>query len=573
MEPDRQTQDRGTSDDTPRAALVNSLAKDEKQPEYEPESMKLWTIMLGLYLSVFLVALVNDKSENLKRRTQADITFQDRTIISTAIPQITNQFGSIQDIGWYGSSYMLTAASSSLVFGRVYKFYSTKWVFLGSMVVFEVGSALCGAAPNSISLIVGRAIAGLGSSGIFTGGMMIIVQLIPLHKRPIYYSIVGAVFGFSSIIGPLLGGAFTDRSTWRWCFYINLPIGALAMLAMVLLLRTETTNEEPVTLSAINRLDPIGTLCFVPSIVCLVLALEWGGTTYPWSNPKVIGLLVTSIVLFIAFCIVQVIKPDTATVPVRIITQRSIISGVLYMLMITGSMMVIIYFLPIWFQAVKGSSAIHSGISTIPVVLSLVLFSILSGGFTQRIGYYVPSMILSPILAATGAGFMTTFTLSTSHPSWIGFQCLYGFGIGTALQTSSLAAQTVLHRNDISTGMALMFFGQQLGGAIFVAVAQNVFTSGLLYKLTGIPGLDPEMILHAGTTALRTVVPAQDLSIVVDAFNYSITRTFFVAVGLSAGTLPAALIMEWNDIREKGENGKQGSGVNVEAAEVHDAKV
>ena len=346
------------------------------------------------------------------------------------------------------------------------------------------------------------------------------------------------------------------------------------MLAMTLLLRTDTTTEESATLSAaINRLDPIGTLCFIPSIVCLVLALEWGGTTYPWSDPKVIGLLVTFIVLFIAFCIVQVIKPDTATVPVRITTQRSIIGGVLYMLMITGSMMVIIYFLPIWFQAVNGSSAIHSGISTIPVVLIPVVFSLLSGGFTQRIGYYVPSMILSPIFAATSVGLMTTFTPATSHPSWIGFQCLYGFGIGTALQTYSLAAQTVLHRSDISTGMALMFFGQQLGGAIFVAVGQNIFTSVLLSKLTGVPGVDTEMILHVGTTDLRTVVPARALSTVVDAFNYSITRTFFVAVGLSAGTLPAALMMEWKDIREKGGNGKQEAIVNVEAAEVHYTKV
>jgi MFS family permease len=446
---------------------------------------------------------------------------------------------------------MLTGASSTLVFGKIYKFYSIKNGFLKSILVFEIGSAICGAAPNSVALIIGRAIAGLGSSGIFTGGMMIIVPLIPLRKRPIYYSLFGAVFGISSVLGPLLGGAFTDKVSWRWCFYINLPIGGFTALAIIFFLHIDTTKSEKLTLvQEINRLDPIGTFFFIPSIVCLVLALQWGGTTYSWSAPKIIGLLVTFAVLFLAFWLVQILKPDTATVPIRVVAQRSIAGGVLFLFTLTGSLMVVVYFLPIWFQAVKRDSAVQSGISLFPLVISLVVMSILSGGLTQRIGYYVPSMLASPILTSVGAGLLYTLTPTSNHPRWIGYQCLYGFGIGMALQTSSLAAQAVLSRSDISTGMALNFFAQQLGGAIFVPVAQNIFASCLVSRLNGVAGFDPQVIFNTGATELNNVVSAQDMSVVVSAFNLGATRAFLVAVGLSAGTLPAALMMEWKDIRK-----------------------
>jgi len=169
----------------------------ESQIEY-PSGLKLAIIMASLYFAMFLVAL-------------------DRTIIATAIPRITDTFNSIDDIGWYGSAYLLTACGFILIYGRFYTFYSTKWVFLSGIFLFEVGSAVCGAAPTSNALIVGRAIAGFGSSGIITGAITIMVNTIPLHKRPMFQGFFGAVFGVASVAGPLLGGAFTDsKATWRW---------------------------------------------------------------------------------------------------------------------------------------------------------------------------------------------------------------------------------------------------------------------------------------------------------------------------------------------------------------------
>jgi MFS family permease len=165
---------------------------EDAEKNYQPKSLKFWIILIGMYLSIFLVAL-------------------DRLIIATAIPKITDEFNSIADIGWYGSAYMLAAACFFPISGRVYQLYSTKWVFIISLIIFEAGSALCGAAPSSIAFIIGRAIAGLGSAGIFTGGMMIIIPLIPLRKRPVYTSLFGTMFGISSVLGPLVGGAFTDK--------------------------------------------------------------------------------------------------------------------------------------------------------------------------------------------------------------------------------------------------------------------------------------------------------------------------------------------------------------------------
>ena len=478
--------------------------------------------------------------------------FQDRTIIATAIPTITDDFHSLGDVGWYGSAYMLTGCCFQLLFGRIYTFYSPKTVYLSAIGCFEIGSAICGAAPNSTVFIVGRAIAGLGSSGVFSGAIIIIVNTVPLHKRPILQGLVGAIFGIASVAGPLLGGAFTSNVSWRWCFYINLPIGGLAMLILFFILHLPPPKNAGQTLwQQFVQLDPIGTALFMPGIICLLLALQWGGSTYPWSDGRIIALLVLFIVLIAGFIGVQVWRQDKGTVPPRIVTQRSIAAGMWSQFTVGSAMMTMIYYLPIWFQAIKNVSAVESGIMQLPLILGLVVASISAGICVSKIGYYTPFMIANSVIMSIGAGLITTFTPSTGHAEWIGYQVIFGFGLGLGMQQASLAAQAVLQRKDVPTGISLIMFCQQLGGAVFVSVGQNVFANKLVEGLGAIPGFDAKSIVTVGATELRQHVPPQSLSEVILAYNGALVTTYRAALGMSCISIIGALTMEWKNIKPK----------------------
>ncbi|KAL9075033.1 MAG: hypothetical protein Q9157_004168 [Trypethelium eluteriae] len=519
----------------------------DAEKNFNVRSPKFWIIIIGIYVSIFLVAL-------------------DRMIIATAIPSITDEFHSIEDIGWYGSAYMLTGAIFNPLFGRIYQLYTTKSVFLLSVVIFEAGSALCGAAPSSTSFIVGRAIAGIGAAGIFCGSMIIVISLVPLRRRPMFNSVFGMAFGVSSVLGPLIGGAFSDdaKLTWRWCFYINLPVGGFTIMAMLLFLHLESPPREQLSLlNQLKRLDPLGLFFFIPSMICLILALQWGGSTYPWSAPQIIGLLVTFAITFVMFLVVEVLMPETAMAPTRVVLNRSVGGSMLLMLLLAGGMMSVTYYLATWFQAVQGKSATEAGIRTIPMVTSFVVFAIPVAIFIQKVGYYVPAMLLSPILCAVGSGLLSTLTPSAGASHWIGYQVLYGLGIGAGFQTSTLASQNVLSRADVPLGMALMFFMQQLGGSIFLSVGQNIFSSKLVDNLAGVAGLDPKIIINTGATALRGIVPPSELGTVINAYSYALTRVFILAAALSACTILGALMVEWKSIKSKksetSETAKAGS--------------
>lgn len=522
----------------------NQLSKVSSEPAYPPTSKAL-VIIGGLMLVLFLVAL-------------------DRLIIGVAIPSITDEFDSLGDVGWYGSAYLLTSCAFMLLMGKIYTFVSPKWVYLSSLVVFEVGSAVCGAAPNSTALIIGRAIAGLGNAGLFQGAVVIIVYIVPLHKRPQYMGIGASVFGIASAIGPLLGGAFTDGPGWRWCFYINLPCGLVVFLLLAIFLHIprEMLKRDPTTWKEkANKMDPVGTFFFLPCIICLLLALQWGGVTYSWSNARVIVLLVLSGVLLVAFILVQRWKGDNATVPRRIFVNRSIVAGSWFSFCNGAAIQTLFYFLPIWFQAIKHVSAVKSGIMTLPFVLGLVIMGISAGILTKKIGYYAPWMILSSILTPIGAGLITTFTPRTGHSAWIGYQALFGIGVGLGMQQPSVAAQTVLPRKDVSIGAALMMFSQTLGGAVFVSVGNNIFDTRFARNLVKIPGIDVGSVAATGATDLRNMVPASLLPQVLLAYNDALRVTFYLITALTCCTILGSSAMEWKSIK-KGQQKLDSNAAN-----------
>jgi hypothetical protein len=360
-----------------------------------------------------------------------------------------------------------------------------------------------------------------------------------------------------------LAKTYTNGKPHR-CFYINLPLGAVATAILVLVLHIPTQNDKECVplVQQFKKLDPLGTLFFLPGMVCLLLALQWGGTTYAWSSWRLILLLTLFSVLFLAWLAVQVFMPDTATVPMRILTQRTIAAAFAYALSSQGSALVIFYYIPLFFQALKEFSPINSGLATLPTVLSLVIGAIGAGAVVQRLGYPAPFMIASSVLAAIGAGLITTWKITAGPNIWIGYQVLYGIGVGLGLQGPNLMAQIVLPRPDVPTGISLMVFSQNLGNAIFVSVAQNVFADRLASGLAREPGLNlsATQISQMGATMLRDLVPKELLGGVLEAYRLAIQQTFYVGVGLSAFGLLGALAVEWRSTKSEEQTGQEGKG-------------
>lgn len=312
-------------------------------------------------------------------------------------------------------------------------------------------------------------------------------------------------------------------------------------------------SEEATTFKErVNQFDPIGTSVFIPAIVCLLLALQWGGSEYNWGNARIIALFVLFGILIIAFIGIQFWKGEYATVPPRIISQRSIASASFFSACLGASFFLLIYFVPIWFQAIKNVSATKSGIMNLPMVLGVVIWSMGTGAAVTAIGYYTPFMIGSGVLSVIGAGLLTTFETDTGHAKWIGYQFLYGSGIGFGMQQSIICAQTALEMKDVPVGTALIMFMQTLGGALFVSVGQNVFTNRLLSGLaTAAPGVNPAIVLKVGATELAKNVPAQFLQGVREAYNDALTNAWYVAVALSALSIIGAVFVEWKSVKGK----------------------
>ncbi|KAI4273548.1 MAG: hypothetical protein L6R38_006318 [Xanthoria sp. 2 TBL-2021] len=510
---------------------VEKKDKREEDESQYPSTKIVAIVMLALYLAMYLVAL-------------------DRTIISTAVPTITDEFNSLGDVGWYGSAYLLTACSLQLQFGRIFTLYHTKYVFLAAIGTFEVGSAICGAAPNSTAFIIGRAIAGAGNAGVFSGVIVIMIPLLPLRKRPAYQATLGAIWGISSITGPLIGGALAHNISWRWCFYINLPIGAVAVLIIIFFVDIPSPEGAATTrMEKVKQLDPLGNLVFLPAMVCLLLAIQWGGSKYNWSDGRIVALLVLFGVLIVTWFWTQIHAKENATLPLHILRQRSVAAGAFYSFCLGAVMMVWIYFLPIYFQAIFGSSAIRSGIQMLPLVVSLVAGNISAGSLVTAIGYYTPFLILSSCLMSIGAGLCSTFGVHTGAPYWIGYQIIVGWGIGCGMQQSSTAAQRVLDKHNAPIGVSLMFFGQSLGGVISLSAAQNVLSNNLISNLRSFPNIDPRTIIEMGATALRSNFSPSDLPEVLIAYNKTIIQTYYIALGISCASIIAGLSMEWRSVK------------------------
>ena len=541
------------TDNTGRAS--SSLAAAEEgcrdspatpQGQEELSKLKIFAVLIMTGLLMFLVAL-------------------DKTIIGVALPSIASEFHSLDDIGWYGSAYMATSAAFQLVWGRIYKSNPVKPIFIAAVIIFETGSAVCGAAPNSNALIVGRAIAGTGGAGITNGLISIIMAVVPLEKRPTVQASLGAVFGVASALGPLLGGAFTQNVTWRWCFYINLPFAVVALVPVIFFLDGKKTADKGKKMlpfkEQIRQIDPVGTILVLTSVICLVTALQLGGQaasgaqTSSWGTPRVIALLVVFGVTLVAFIGWQMYMQDNALLPPKVFVERTVLGSFWYMWFFSASMVVIFYYVPIWFQVVQGVAPIQSSYRALASIVPLVGSSIVGGLITKKTGYYAPPMLVPPIVGAVGAGLITTWSASTSEAKWAGYQVLYGLGLGFGMTGASLAVQSTLPQPSVALGVGALFFAREMGSAVFVAVAENLLSDRLVKGLEQIPELRGRaaQLAQSGASELRKAVQGsgeQVLEGVINAFNAALRNVWYLALALTIVMIVPFFLIRWLNLKE-----------------------
>lgn len=395
-----------------------------------------------------------------KQDTTCDKTAnRPQTIVGTAIPKITNDFGGLEDVAWYGSAYFLCFGGFQSAFGKAFKYFPLKETFLISVFIFEVGSLLCGVAPNSTAFIIGRAIAGFGGAGIAIGGTVILAFVSEPKKRPMFMGLVGVTYTIAAIVGPLLGGAFSDRVTWRWCFYINLPVGGVAIPLMYVFFQTPK-HAKPVDAPLKEKLlqmDPVGCALAMGAIISYLLALQYAGITHAWNSSVVIGLLVGCVAIFVAMGFWEVYQGEYAMLPVRLITKRSIWAPGSVQFFFAGCYFLLLYYLPIYFQSIKGKTAIESGVANLPLVVAGCL-AILSGGIavtTTR--HATPFSVIFAAVTTVGCGLLYTLDIDTSTAKWIGYQILLGVGIAFPFQNGLNIAQAWSTPEDMSTTTSTLY--------------------------------------------------------------------------------------------------------------------
>ncbi|KAG4418453.1 hypothetical protein IFR04_008438 [Cadophora malorum] len=508
---------------------------DNKVPEYIT-GIRLHLVLFGVTAVMFLVML-------------------DMTIVVTAIPSISNDFDSIKDIGWYGTAYLLCSAALQPLSGKLYQYYTSKKLFLGGVFIFEVGSLICALAKDSNTFIVGRAISGIGSSGLTVGMLTILASSAPLAKRPLYLGFMMGMGSIGLVLGPVIGGILSQHASWRWCFWINLPIGGITatLLTFIHVPNAKLViADKPTPLQTFDRLDLPGFALFAPGCVMLLLAVEWGGVTYAWSSANVIGLLCGAVVIIIIFFVWEGRRGDTAMIPFFLLKNRVVICACLTMTLSQGSLMVVTYYIPLWFQVVKDASPTMGGVYYLPSVGSQVIGSIMTGALTSRLGYYTPFAIAGTALTSISCGLFSTLTPTSNAGMWVGYQIISGFSRGLTMQQPLTAIQAVIPKSRLAVGNSFLMFCQILGGALFVSFGQTIFSNALKPALRKYaPEVDPETVYAVGASAFRTVIAKEQVTGVVLAYNDALNKVFYLGAGATVVAFASSFGLGWTNLKTK----------------------
>src|ERR687886_723533 len=414
-----------------------------KPPGYRFTIGRILAIYAGLMVTLLLAAL-------------------DQTIVSTALPRVVSDLGGLTQYSWVFTAYMLASTVTVPLYGKLGDVYGRKPLFLFAIVVFLVGSALCGIAQNMTQLVVFRGIQGIGAGGLIPLAIAVVGAIIPPRDRGRYQGLIGSVFGSASIIGPAVGGFVVDHTTWRWIFYVNLPVGALALAVISVTMPRPAPQTE-------RSIDWGGAALLAASTTPLLLGLVWGGRDYPWTSGHVIVALVVAVAALAAFLLYERRVPEPI-LPFSLLRNGVVASSVVSMTLVGMAMFGTISFVPLFVQGVIGTSASSSGVVLTPLMLGAVTASFLSGQWVSRSGRTRPNAIAGPIVLTAGMVLLWRMGVHTTNGQAARNMVLAGVGLGLMMQVFVLTVQNVVPRAQIGSATALTQFSRSIGATLGVTI-------------------------------------------------------------------------------------------------------
>lgn len=469
----------------------------------------------------------------------------DQTIIFTILVKVGNKWGQYDKVAWIATGYMLTMAMFVQIWGKCSIFFGRKPSLLSAICIFEIGSLVAAVSPSMDALIVGRVIAGIGGGGIQVLVFIVVSEMVPISKRSLIFALMGVIFSVSSIIGPLMGGAFTDNVSWRWCFYINLPLGGFAFCALFFFFHPPspifTWRER------FQQIDYIGSFLMVSGIVLSLVALSVGGTELPWNSGGVISMFIIGGLLCISFCVWNFKYSKKQVIPSAIAKSIHVLAPCFQLFLVFLTFMGTSIFFTTYLQVVRGYDAIKAGIHFFPMVIALVISSISTGILVRKIRFIQPFAILSGLFGCVGAGLMTMFTVDAPKSYVLGLMILPGVSIGIAMQATMIGAQVSAPKETGGMIMTTTFtnFSRALGGAVGSSLAQVIYNSSVRDKLVAAYSANQEAFEGISMATLETAIGSPDVIktlspevqfIVLTCVMDAIRNVYYFCLGVSCFT-------------------------------------
>ncbi|KAK3816428.1 MAG: major facilitator superfamily domain-containing protein [Benniella sp.] len=495
---------------------------------YKPPPREFALIMIALSLCVFLASL-------------------DQIIVSTSIPAITREYNSLGDISWLGTAYLMTATAFQPLYGKISDIFGRKSTMLFANFMFLFGSAISGWANSMTMLIVGRGLAGVGAGGLMSLVFIILSDMLDMRERGKYLGFIGGIFSLSSVIGPLLGGAFTDNLTWRWSFWINLPIGAISIIFISIYLNLPTPKGS--LADKIKRIDFLGSILLLSAVILLLLPLSWGGDKYEWDSGIVIGLLVAGFVVSGIFAVVEWKLPKEPIVPLHLFKVRNIWSTYGSLFFSGMAFFGILFYLPIYYQVVKEQSATIGGLETVPFVIGILLTSVSSGFWVMKKGTFAFFPATGNIIFMAGCALALLFEHGTPRVVNIFVLLICGLGMGFTLQASTLAVQSAVKPKYMATVTASVQFVRSLGQVFGVAVAGTVFKNKLEDELHKNFPNDKEIMRATQDYAYILTYPLEQKNSIYDSFSTALHYTFYCCIAFCVAAFFMSCFIQHKELK------------------------